>query len=103
MSQVYLGRPEFVPGTPPGPPTAKFLYVIFLYRLLSLHSLLWVKVSMLKQPYLRQSWTGNPKKLGKNYKKITKFPSPVRPPKMGKIGSKKGKNYSENTNFVIFR
>ena len=32
MSQVSLGRPEFVPGTPPGHPTAKFLYVIFLYR-----------------------------------------------------------------------
>ena len=30
MSQVSLGRPEFVPGTPPGHPTAKFLYVIFL-------------------------------------------------------------------------
>ena len=29
MSQVSLGRPEFVPGTPPGHPTAKFLYVIF--------------------------------------------------------------------------
>ena len=26
MSQVSLGRPEFVPGTPPGHPTAKFLY-----------------------------------------------------------------------------
>ena len=33
MSQASLGRPEFVPGTPPGHPTAKFLYVIFLYRL----------------------------------------------------------------------
>ena len=32
MSQVSLGRPEFVPGTPPGHPTAKFLYGIFLYR-----------------------------------------------------------------------
>ena len=32
MSQVSLGRPEFVPGTPPGHPTAKFLYVLFLYR-----------------------------------------------------------------------
>ena len=32
MSQVSLGRPEFVSGTPPGHPTAKFLYVIFLYR-----------------------------------------------------------------------
>ena len=32
MSQVSLGRPEFVPGTPPGHPTAKSLYVIFLYR-----------------------------------------------------------------------
>ena len=32
MSQVSLGRPEFVPGTPPGRPTAKFLYLIFLYR-----------------------------------------------------------------------
>ena len=32
MSQVSVGRPEFVPGTPPGHPTAKFLYVIFLYR-----------------------------------------------------------------------
>ena len=32
MSQVSMGRPEFVPGTPPGHPTAKFLYVIFLYR-----------------------------------------------------------------------
>ena len=32
MSQVSLGRPEFVPGTPPGHPTAKFLDVIFLYR-----------------------------------------------------------------------
>ena len=26
MSQVFLGRPEFVPGTPPGHPTAKFLH-----------------------------------------------------------------------------
>ena len=32
MSHVSLGRPEFVPGTPPGHPTAKFLYVIFLSR-----------------------------------------------------------------------
>ena len=32
MSHMSLGRPEFVPGTPPGHPTAKFLYVIFLYR-----------------------------------------------------------------------
>ena len=32
MSHVSLGRPEFVPGTPPGHPTTKFLYVIFLYR-----------------------------------------------------------------------
>ena len=31
MSQVSLGRPEFVPGTPPGHPTAKFLYLIFRY------------------------------------------------------------------------
>ena len=38
MSQVSLGRPEFVPGTPPGHPTAKFLYVIFLYRFFSLHN-----------------------------------------------------------------
>ena len=37
MSQVSLGRPEFVPGTPPGHPTAKFLHVIFLYRFFSLH------------------------------------------------------------------
>ena len=37
MSQVSLGRPEFVPGTPPGHPTAKFLYVIFLYRFFPLH------------------------------------------------------------------
>ena len=37
MSQVSLGRPEFVPGTPPGHPTAKFLYVIFLYWFFSLH------------------------------------------------------------------
>ena len=37
MSQVSLGRPEFVPVTPPGHPTAKFLYVIFLYRFFSLH------------------------------------------------------------------
>ena len=36
MSHVSLGRPEFVPGTPPGHPTAKFLYVIFLYRFASL-------------------------------------------------------------------
>ena len=36
MSQVFLGRPEFVPGTPPGHPTAKFLYVIVLYRFFSL-------------------------------------------------------------------
>ena len=36
MSQVSLGRPEFVPGTPPGHPTAKFLCVIFLYRFFSL-------------------------------------------------------------------
>ena len=35
MSQVSLGRPEFVPGTPPGHPTAKFLYVTFLYRFFS--------------------------------------------------------------------
>ena len=32
INQASLGRPEFVPGTPPGHPTAKFLYVIFLYR-----------------------------------------------------------------------
>ena len=38
MSQVSLGRPEFVPGTPPGHPTAKFLYVIFLYRFFALRS-----------------------------------------------------------------
>ena len=38
MSHVSLGRPEIVPGTPPGHPTAKFLYVIFLYRFFSLHS-----------------------------------------------------------------
>ena len=38
MSQVSLGRPEFVPGTPPGHPTAKFLYVTFLYRFFSLHN-----------------------------------------------------------------
>ena len=38
MSHVSLGRPEFVPGTPPGHPTAKFLYVIFLYRFFSLHA-----------------------------------------------------------------
>ena len=37
MSQVCLGRPEFVPGTPPGHLTAKFLCVIFLYRFFSLH------------------------------------------------------------------
>ena len=37
MSQVSLGRPEFVPGTPPGHPTAKFLYLIFLYCF-SLHN-----------------------------------------------------------------
>ena len=36
MSQVSLGFPEFVPGTPPGHPTAKFLYVISLYRFFSL-------------------------------------------------------------------
>ena len=36
MSQVSLGHPEFVPGTPPGHPTAKFLYVIVLYRFFSL-------------------------------------------------------------------
>ena len=36
MSQVSLGRPEFVPGMPPGHPAAKFLYVIFLYRFFSL-------------------------------------------------------------------
>ena len=29
---MSLGRPEFVPGTPPGHPTAKFLCLIFLYR-----------------------------------------------------------------------
>ena len=39
MSHVSLGRPEFVPGTPPGHPTAKFLYVIFLYRFFPLHIL----------------------------------------------------------------
>ena len=38
MSQVSLERLEFVPGTPPGHPTAKFLYVIFLYRFVSLHN-----------------------------------------------------------------
>ena len=38
MSQVSLGRPEFVPGTPSGHPTAKFLYVIFLYRFFFLHT-----------------------------------------------------------------
>ena len=32
LSHVSLGRPEFVPGTLRGIPTAKFLYVIFLYR-----------------------------------------------------------------------
>ena len=37
MSQVSLGRPEFVPGTPPGHPTAKFLYVIFFIGFFSLH------------------------------------------------------------------
>ena len=31
---------------------------------------------------------GNPRKMGKNYK----IPSPVRPPKMGKIAPKKYKN-----------
>ena len=31
MSQVSLGGPEFVSGTPPGHPTAKFLYVIFFF------------------------------------------------------------------------
>ena len=41
MSQVSLGRPEFVPGTPPGHPTAKFLYVLFLYRFFSLLSEIW--------------------------------------------------------------
>ena len=41
MSHVSLGRPEFVPGTPPGHPTAKFLYVIFLYRFFSLHKYGW--------------------------------------------------------------
>ena len=30
MSQVSLGRPEFVSGTPSGHPTAKFLYVILI-------------------------------------------------------------------------
>ena len=40
MSQVSLGRPEFIPGTSPGHPTAKFLYVIFLIGLFSL--LIWV-------------------------------------------------------------
>ena len=43
MSQVSLGRPEFVPGTPPGHPTAKFLYVIFFigFFFLSLFDGLW--------------------------------------------------------------
>ena len=52
-------------------------------------------------PYRARKASGAeiPEKWGK----ITKFPSPVRPPKMGKIGPKKGKNYSENTKFVIFR
>ena len=31
-SWVSLGRPEFIPGTLPGIPATKFLYVIFLYR-----------------------------------------------------------------------
>ena len=44
MSQVSLGRPEFVPGTPPGHPTAKFLYVIFLYRFFSRSSDFFSKV-----------------------------------------------------------
>ena len=38
MSQVSLGRPEFVPWTPLGHPTAKFLYVIFLCRFFCLHT-----------------------------------------------------------------
>ena len=38
MSHVSLGRPKFVPGTHPGHPTAKFLYVIFLCRFFSLHN-----------------------------------------------------------------
>ena len=37
MSHVSLGRPEFVPGTPPGHPTAKFLYVNFSLSFFSLH------------------------------------------------------------------
>ena len=41
MSQVSLGRPEFVPGTSPGHPTAKFLYVIFLYRFFLSLSMYW--------------------------------------------------------------
>ena len=36
MSQVSLGRPELFLGRLRGIPTAKFLYVIFLYRFFSL-------------------------------------------------------------------
>ena len=35
---------------------------------------------------------GNPRKM----RKITKFPSPLRPLKMGEIAPRKGRNYSEN-------
>ena len=61
----------------------------------------WARIAGCFPPYRARKASGVeiPEKWGK----ITKFPSPVRPPKMGKIGPKKGKNYSENTKFVIFR
>ena len=37
------------------------------------------------------------------WRKITKFPSPVRPPKMGKIARIKGQYYSESALYVIFQ
>ena len=51
-------------------------------------------------PYrARKSLRGrNPRKMGKNYK----FPSPVRPPKMGKIGPQKGENFSEKYKICNF-
>ena len=47
MSQVSLGRPEFVPGTPPGHPTAKFLYLIFFIGFFSPNLKVWADFSFL--------------------------------------------------------
>ena len=72
MSQVSLGRPEFVPGTPLGHPTAKFLYVIFLYRFFSLHK----NVSV-----LTESFWGSAKGSPKIPENVTKKPKVSASPK----------------------